>query len=42
MKFDKKKIKLAEQNGYYIKTVWQYDFENTKDKIKFVKELLNG
>lgn len=39
---DKLKIDIALKNGYRIETVWQHDWENTKDKVQLINKLLNG
>jgi hypothetical protein len=40
-KFDEKKISIAINAGYNIKTIWQLDWDNNINKIDFLKDILN-
>ena len=40
-KKDGEKIELARKHGYEITTIWQNDWENCKDKSKFIAEILS-
>jgi hypothetical protein len=39
---DKVKVDTAIKEGYNVKTIWQYDWENCIDKKKLIGDILNG
>lgn len=39
---DRLKVDIALKNGYRIETIWQHDWENSKDKVKLITQILNG
>ena len=39
-KNDLEKVDIAKKHGYDVKIIWQYDWENCPDKVKYLKEIL--
>jgi len=38
---DKEKIKSAEENGYNIEVIWEYDWKRLSDRTRFLQKIVS-